>query len=95
MRRDEVLARLKALKPWLEAQGITRIRLFGSHARDEARPDSDIDLVADFARPLSLVQLVGVEQELAAKLGAQVDLATSAGLKPRVRARIDAEAVDA
>lgn len=95
MQRDEVLARLKALKPWLEAQGITRIRLFGSHARDEARSDSDIDLVADFSRQLSLVQLVGVEQELEARLGARVDLATSAGLKPRVRARIEAEAVDA
>ena len=95
MRRADLIERLATMKPWLQSLGIVRLRLFGSHARDEAGPNSDIDLIADFATPPSLLELIGVEQELAARLGAPVDLATSAGLKPRVRDRIEAEAVDA
>lgn len=45
MRRDELLAGLRELKPWFEDHGIIRVRVFGSHARDEAGPDSDIDLL--------------------------------------------------
>lgn len=71
------------------------MRLFGSHARNEATAESDVDLVADFHVPPSLLELIGLEQELAARLGARVDLATTEGLKPRVRARIEVEAVDA
>jgi len=95
VKRSDVLARLKAVEPWVKAHGIVRLRLFGSHARDEAGPDSDVDLVADFDHQPSLIDLIGIEQYLAAALGAPVDLATTAGLKPRVRARIDAEAIDA
>ncbi len=95
MRRDDLLIRLKALEPFLKGRGVVRLRVFGSHARDQARPDSDVDLIADFDRQPSLLDLVGLEQELAKRLGAPVDLATTAGLKPRVRARIEAEAVDA
>lgn len=95
MKRSVVLARLKAIEPWTRSRGIVRLRLFGSHARDEAGPDSDVDLVADFDRQPSLVDLIGIEQYLADALGAPVDLATTAGLKPRVRARIEAEAIDA
>ena len=55
MTRDEVLTKLRALKPELEREyGITRLRLFGSHARDEAKDDSDIDLIVDLGRPLGL-----------------------------------------
>lgn len=95
MRRADLIDRLSELKPWLESRGIVRLRVFGSHARDEASASSDIDLIADFHSSPSLLDLIGLEQELAAKLGAPVDLATSAGLKARVRARIEAEAVDA
>lgn len=95
MKRDDLLARLKELKPWLESQGVARLRVFGSHARDAAGPNSDIDLIADFSREVSLLDLIGLEQALSDKLGLAVDLATSAGLKPRVRDRIEAEAVDA
>lgn len=95
MRRDALLQRLKTLKPFLEQRGVVRLRIFGSHARDQARPDSDVDLIADFDRQPSLLDLVRLEQDLAGQLGVPVDLATTAGLKPRVRARIEAEAVDA
>jgi predicted nucleotidyltransferase len=95
MTRDALLQRLRELKPWMTSRGVTRLRVFGSYARDEATADSDVDLVADFAGQPSLLELIGIERELAEKLGVRVDLATTAGLKPRVRAWVDAEALDA
>lgn len=55
--RDEVISKLRAHAPELKAAGIVRLRLFGSVARGEA--GNDIDLVAEFDRPLSLIDLVG------------------------------------
>lgn len=95
MTRDEVLAKLRALKPWLESQGIGRVRLFGSHARDEAGPDSDIDLIVELTRPLGL-DYFRVENELSDKLGAKVEMTTEAALRNRIlRRRIMADAIDA
>ena len=95
MRRDELLTRLRELKPWFEDHGIIRVRVFGSHARDEAGPVSDIDLLVEFAETLSLLRMIGLERSLGEKLGCTVDLATERGLKPRAHARVAAEAVDA
>ncbi|MBV5258832.1 nucleotidyltransferase family protein [Synechococcus moorigangaii CMS01] len=95
MKRDELLARLRELKPWFEDHGIIRVRVFGSHARDEAGPDSDVDLLVEFAQTPSLIGMIGIERSLANELGCPVDLATEHGLKPRARALIAAEAVDA
>jgi predicted nucleotidyltransferase len=54
MTRAELLIKLRDLKPWLAEQGIVNLRLFGSYARDEAGPDSDVDLLVDLARPMGL-----------------------------------------
>lgn len=95
MSRDEVLAKLATLKPWLKAQGVARVRLFGSYARDEAHPGSDIDLLVDIDRPLGL-DLFRIEEELAAKLGAKVQMVTDAALTNRIiRRHALAEAIDA
>ena len=94
MTRDEVLSKLRALKPLLEVgYGVTRLRLFGSHARDEARPESDVDLIVDLGRPLGL-DFFGLEIELSERLGAKVDLATPNGLHRLIKERVLAEAVD-
>ena len=47
MRRDDVIARLRKTEPALRAFGVNALYLFGSHARDEAGPDSDIDVFVD------------------------------------------------
>jgi len=94
MTRDEVLAKLRDLKPSLEREyGVTRLRLFGSHARDQAQDDSDIDLIVDLTRPLGL-DFFGLEIELAERLGRKVDLATPDGLHRVIKDRVLAEAVD-
>lgn len=95
MTRDDVLAKLRALKPWLQERGIARVRLFGSYARDEANPDSDIDLLVELTTALGL-DLFRVEEELGKKLGARVQMVTDAALTNRiVRRHALAEAIDA
>lgn len=94
MRREELIHRLNQLRPLLKEHGASSVRLVGSYARDEAKPESDVDLIADFEQTPSLLELIGLEQALEAALGLKVDLATEASLRPSVRARIAADAVD-
>jgi hypothetical protein len=95
MDRDQILANLRALKPWLEQRGIVRVRLFGSHARDEARTDSDIDLLVELEKPLGL-EFFRIEEELGEKLGAKVQMVTEAALTNRIiRRHALADAIDA
>ncbi len=94
MTRQELLRRLATLKPWLASQGVTRVRVFGSHARDQARSDSDVDLIVDLATPMGL-RLFALQDEVSARLGARVDLVTEAALAPDIRYTALRDAVDA
>jgi predicted nucleotidyltransferase len=71
----------------------SRVRLFGSAARGEDRPDSDIDLLVDFDQDSSLFDLMRMARELEALFGRAVDVVSAAGLKSRDRA-ILAQSVD-
>ncbi len=85
MTRDELLAKLRELKPWLEEQGIVNVRLFGSYARDEAGPDSDVDLLVDLSKPLGL-RFYSLAEDIEDRLGLNVDLLTTDGLRnPYIR----------
>jgi len=53
-----------------------RVILFGSHARGDAKVDSDIDLLVSFGRPVSLFQQMNVAEALTRVCGRQVDLVT-------------------
>jgi len=70
----------------------TRVRIFGSVSRGEDRPDSDIDLLVDFAPEASLIDLVGLQQDAEDLLGRRVDIVTPDGVSPFLRDRILAEA---
>jgi len=70
-----------------------RIAVFGSVARGEACPDSDLDLLVDFEPGASLLDHVGLPQNLEGLLGVGVDIVTRGSLKPR-DGHIRAEAVD-
>jgi predicted nucleotidyltransferase len=71
----------------------SRVRLFGSAARGEDRPDSDIDLLVDFDQDSSLFDLMRMARELEASFGRAVDVVSAGGLKSRDRA-ILAQSVD-
>ncbi len=97
MNRSTVIAALRAHEPELKAAGIIRLSLFGSMARDMARPDSDIDLLAVFdnTRQLSLLDIIGLENALTDLLGRSVDLVEECGLKAHVRQNVEHEALRA
>ncbi len=69
--------------------------LFGSVARGEARPDSDVDLLVEFERPIGLFHFFRVQRRLEEILGNRVDLVMRDAVKQRLRDRILAEAVHA
>jgi uncharacterized protein len=74
-----------------------RLSLFGSTARGDRRPDSDIDLMAvfDANRRISLLDVAGIELRLSELLGLPVDLVEEGALKPRVRQSVETEALRA
>ncbi|MFY9927266.1 MAG: helix-turn-helix domain-containing protein [Streptosporangiaceae bacterium] len=75
------------------AHNVTNLRVFGSVARGEDRPDSDVDLPVDLPPDMGLVGLGRVQAELEAIIGATVDLVPASNLKPAVRARAERELV--
>lgn len=77
----------------IRAFGVQSLSLFGSVARGEATPDSDIDLLVQFDGPVSFDQYMGLKLLLEDLLGVKVDLVTLGGLHSRLRPIIEAEAV--
>lgn len=73
--------------------GVSNLRLFGSTARGEDRPDSDIDLLVHLDRRLGLIGLARLQHDLEDILGAPVDLVPDDSLKPDVRAAVERDAV--
>jgi predicted nucleotidyltransferase len=85
MKRDEVLTILSTHREPLQELGVRSLSLFGSVARDEARPDSDVDLLVEFDRQGGLFQLLRVQYYLEDILGCSVDLGTLNSLKEHSR----------
>lgn len=77
----------------LRRLGISSLLVFGSVARDEARPDSDLDLISEFDRPVGYLGLARVQHELERLLGCHVDLATPGMIRREQRERTFGEAV--
>jgi predicted nucleotidyltransferase len=93
----EVLNILRAHQQVLRQAGITRLSLFGSVARNEAGPDSDIDLAAEFdpAAKMDLIRLVELEYELADLLGRRVEILPEPICKERLRANVERDRIRA
>ena len=76
------------------AHGVSGLRVFGSVARGEDRPDSDVDLLVDLPAHMSMFGLARLQAELESILGARVDLVPSRDLKPDVRPRAEGDLVE-
>jgi len=83
--------RFKKVVSTLERYGAKKIAIFGTYARDEAKPESDIDILVDFSEIKSLLDLVGIEQELSDVLGVKADLLTEKSISPYLIDRIKGE----
>lgn len=67
---------------------VKTLRIFGSMARGESRMNSDVDLLVTFSKPISLLQMVGLERELSTIIGRKVDLLTTKSVSRYLRNRI-------
>ncbi len=95
--RDIMIAKLLQLRPALEADGVRHAFLFGSVARGEDVPESDVDIILDLdpERHIGLVEFVGIRDFLREELGRDVDLGTRRSLLPGRHDEIIAELVEA
>lgn len=94
MKRDDVLRILKENRSeFIDQYQVKSLSLFGSMARNDARDDSDVDLLVEFAHPVGLFQFIGLQQRLESLLGSKVDLGTPRSLKPRIRDEVLQEAI--
>jgi predicted nucleotidyltransferase len=95
VQREEVLAILSRHRDELRALGVRSLALFGSTARNEARPDSDVDLLVEFDQPIGLFHFVGVQHRLSELLGGvEVDLVMRESVFEELKEDIYGEAVN-
>ena len=76
-----------------EKYGMAVVGVFGSYVRGKPRPGSDIDLLAEILRPISLLEIVGAELYLSDLLGTKVDLVPKRDVREELRDTIFQEAV--
>ena len=95
MNKENVIATLRAHEAELKSAGVLSPRLFGWVARDEARPDSDVDLMARFdkGRCRTLLDYAGVEGRIAELLNVHVDLAPEDMMHDPIKAEAEREGV--
>ena len=93
MNLEQVRRRRAEIEQLASRYGARDIRIFGSVARGEAGPDSDIDVLVRFEPGRSLLDLVGFELDLIELLGCEIDVVSEGGLSPYMEDRILADAV--
>jgi predicted nucleotidyltransferase len=95
MRRDEIIARIRKHAAAIRDEGATSLYLFGSAARDEMGPASDIDIFVDYdpESRFSLLNMSGIRLIVMDELAREVDITTRNSLHPLLRDKILADAV--
>ena len=89
---DELRSRRHEILSVAARHGARNVRVFGSILRGDDRPDSDIDLLVEVEPGRSLLDVIGLEQELEELLGRRVEVLTVGGLSPYLEQQILAEA---
>lgn len=93
MQAQDVLEKLRAHQQELAKYHVASLAVFGSVARYEAKPDSDIDLLVEFGKPVGLFEFVRLKRLLESILERRVDLVTPDALHDSMRASIIQEAL--
>ena len=94
MTRAEALAVLTAHRAELAALGLRRLALFGSVARDEAGPDSDVDVLVEFEGKAALDRYAGLYDRLEGLFRQPVDLVTASTIRPFMREGVEEDAYE-
>ena len=92
MVREAILAKLKN-DPALQGLGVASLKLFGSAARNTARPDSDADFLVRFAGKPTFDRFMDLKLHLESVLEMKVDLVTEDALRPEMRHEVDRDAL--
>jgi len=95
MNRQDIIARLQENEAALRARGVAHAALFGSRARDEYRPDSDIDILVEIAPDFAMdvFQYVGIVHAIEDMFPMRVDVSNRMALKDHVRPTAEREAI--
>ena len=95
MDRQEIIAMLRKNEPTLRARGVSHAALFGSRARGDNRPDSDIDIMIEFdpAAHVTVFNYAGLKDYISSLFDDPVDVVSRDGLKPYVRPGASADAI--
>ena len=95
MNRQEIITKLRENEPILRARGVNHAALFGSRARGDNRPDSDIDIMIEFdpAARVTVFNYAGLKEYIAGLFDGPVDVVNRDGLKPYIRPAATADAV--
>lgn len=94
MKKTELLILLKKYRQELLQYGVKSLAVFGSVARDEATPTSDIDLLVEFEGIATFDRYMDLKFYLEDNLGCKVDLVTKKMLKPKIQETVLQEAID-
>jgi hypothetical protein len=91
---DEVLqTRREEIVEIAQRYGASNVRVFGSRARGEARPDSDVDILVTVGERTSLLDIIAIKQDLEDLLGSTVHLVTEDAISPYIREKILEQAI--
>lgn len=94
MNREDALAKLRRHETNLKRMGVTSLYLFGSTARGEARPTSDVDLFFDYERgTLSLFDVMDIAEAASEILGCKADVMTRSSIDRYIRPSAETEAI--
>jgi uncharacterized protein len=93
MQREDAIASLTSILTNLQSLGVLSLALFGSVARNEARADSDIDILVDLESPITFDRYMDVKLYLEEQLGSRVDLVTWKALKPQIRENVERDII--
>ena len=69
---------------FLKGKGATKVAVFGSYVRNEETPNSDIDVMVDFDKPITLLDFAGYQIDLEEIIGIKVDLVIEGGINPLI-----------
>lgn len=81
------------IQEYLRNQPVNKAFLFGSHSRNEANENSDVDILIEFENNVDLFQFISIKLQLEKLLNQKIDLVSANGISPRIKPYIDKEKI--